>query len=391
MKIDKEKLVEFCRALIRIPSPAGKEKDAVRRAQEEMQELGFEDVELDEFGSVVGVLRCGPGPVAVFDAHIDTVGVEPINEWSRDPFGAWIEEGRLYGRGAVDMKGPTAAMVHGLASLIEERESLGGTVIASVSTLEELAEGVALGSVLNRFEPDFVVICEPSNMELIRGQRGRVELAFTTYGEPAHSSTPELGVDAVAKMMKLIARVDAMELPVHPFLGRGVQALTDIISTPYPAQSTVPAKCRATFDRRLVVGENESSIARETHDVIEAAKNEDNQLVATTEIVTAEIKAYTGHKFDFSKFIPAWETEADSDIVTAAARGLEAAGLLPGPPDYYRFCTNGSWACVHAGLPTIGYGPGNAALAHRVDEYTEIDQLEAAATGYAAIAKKLIG
>ena len=391
MKIDDEKLIEFCRALVRIPSPAGKEKDAIRRAQEEMLALGFEEVELDEFGSVVGVLRCGPGPVAVFDAHIDTVGVEPVNEWTRDPFGGWVEDGRLYGRGSVDMKGSAAAMLHGLASLMEERERLGGTLIASISTLEEIAEGVALGAVLDRFEPDFVVICEPSNMELIRGQRGRVELAFTTYGEPAHSSTPELGVDAVAKMMKLITRIDAMELPTHPFLGSGVQALTDIISTPYPAQSTVPAKCRATFDRRLVVGENESSIARETHDVIEAAKGEDDQMVATTEIVTAEYKAYTGHKFSFSKFIPAWETAADSAIVAAAARGLEAAGLLPGPPDYYRFCTNGSWACVHAGLPTIGYGPGNAALAHRVDEYAEIEQLRAAARGYAAIAGELLG
>jgi putative selenium metabolism hydrolase len=387
--IDKEKLVEFCRDLIQIPSPPGKEKEAVRRAQEEMLALGFDDCDCDDYGNVLGIIRNGEGPVIVFDAHVDTVGAEPIEEWAHDPFGGWIEEDRIFGRGATDMKGSAAAIVYGLATLLEQRKQFSGTVIACLSTLEEVCEGVALGHVIENFNPDYIVIGEASDLRLIRGQRGRVEIALTTQGVPAHSSTPHLGVDAVAKMATLIGMMNEMQLPSHDFLGSGVQALTDIISSPYPAQSTVPAKCRTTFDRRLVVGEDESSIAAELHDMIEKAKAADPEINATAEIVTIDCQAYTDHKFSFRKFIPAWEMPEDHEFVRAAAGALESAGLGAHPPDYYRFCTNGSWACVHAGLPTVGFGPGNPGMAHRVDEYVEINQLEAAARGYAAMALEI--
>ena len=391
MIVDKENLVEFCRDLIRIPSQAGREKEVVRRAQEELLRLGFDDCRCDDFGSVVGVVRGGAGPTVLIDAHLDTVGAEPIREWTHDPFGAWLEEGRLYGRGAADMKGPAAAIVYGAATLLEGKENLKGTVIVSLSTLEELCEGAALGRIIEDYGPDCIVIGEPSNLRLVRGQRGRAEIALTTYGVPAHSSTPQLGVDAVEKMTALLRKMSEAKLPTHPFLGTGVQALTDIISDPYPAQSTVPSRCRATFDRRLVVGEDESSIAADLHDLIEAATKADPALQATAEIVSAECRAYTGHSFTFRKFIPAWEMPEDHELVRAAAGALEGAGFGSEPPTYYRFCTNGSWACVHAGLPTIGFGPASADMAHCVDEYVEIEQLEAAARGYAAIAMELLG
>jgi len=349
MKIDREKLVEFCCDLIRIPSQPGKEKEAARRAQKELLSLGFDDCDCDDFGSVLGIIRNGDGPTVILDAHLDTVGVDPMAEWSHDPFGGWLEEGRIYGRGAVDMKGPAAAIVYGIASLQERRDSFKGNVIVSLSTLEEVCEGVALGHVIENHGADYVIIGEASNLKLVRGQRGRVEIALTAHGLPAHSSTPQLGVDAVEKMMTLIGLMKQMDLPTHAFLGSGVQALTDIISTPYPAQSTVPSECRATFDRRLVVGEDEKSIARELHDLIEKAKDADPEMEASAAIVSIECEAYTGHRFHFHKFIPAWETPADSEIVAVAGGALEAAGLNPYPHDYYRFCTNGSWSCVACG------------------------------------------
>lgn len=391
MQINKEGLVEFCRDLIRIPSQSGKEKAVIHRAREEFLRLGCEECEYDEFGSLVGVIRNGPGPKVILDAHMDTVGVEPLSEWARDPFGAWVEDGRIYGRGAVDMKGAAAAIVYGIASLMDHLDSFSGTVIVSLSTLEELCEGVALGNVIKTHGADFVIIGEPSSLQLARGQRGRVEIALTTTGTPAHSSTPHLGVDAVAKMMNLVRLMNEIELPTHSFLGTGVQALTDIISSPYPAQSMVPSRCRATFDRRLVVGEDESSIAGELHDLIEEARKADPDLHASAEIVAARCSAYTGHSFTFRKFIPAWEMPEDDHLVATAAGALESVGLGGQTPTYYRFCTNGSYSCVHEGIPTIGFGPGDAELAHSIEEHIPIDELEAGAKGYAAIVLELLG
>ena len=390
MNVDKENLVEFCRDLIRIPSQTGREKEVVRRAQEELLRLGFDDCRCDDFGSVVGIVRGGSGPKVLLDAHLDTVGVEPISKWTHDPFGAWLEEGRLYGRGAADMKGPAAAVVYGAAALLQEKENLKGTVIVSLSTLEELCEGAALGRIIEDYRPDYIVIGEPSNLRLVRGQRGRAEIALTTYGVPAHSSTPQLGVDAVEKMTALLRMMSEAKLPTHPFLGTGVQALTDIISDPYPTQSTVPSRCRATFDRRLVVGEDESSIAAELHDLIETAKHADPALQATAEIVSAECRAYTGHSFTFRKFIPAWEMPADHELVRAAASPREGAGHGGEPPTHNRFFPNGSGGGVHAGQPPLGFGPADPHFAHSIDEYIEIEQLEAAAGGYAAIAMELL-
>ena len=390
MKIDINRLIEFCRDIIRIPSRAGHEKAVAQRCREELQLLGFDDCDCDEFGSVVGLIRNGPGSIILFDAHIDTVGVDPINEWSHDPFGAWIEEGKIYGRGAADMKGPAAAVVYGLASLMDLRDSFSGTVIACLSTLEEACEGIALGHILDTYGADFVVVGEPSGNRLVRGQRGRAELVLSTYGKPAHSSTPHLGTDAVEKMIIIINLMRKMELPSHPFLGTGVQALTDIISSPYPAQSMVPSQCRATFDRRLVVGESEASIAAQLHDMIEAAKADDSEIVATAEIAVAEFTAYTGHSFTFRKLIPAWEMPEEHELVRGTARALQTAGVSSDVPTFYKFCTNASWACVHAGKPTIGFGPGSADQAHSVDEFIEIEELVAGAKGYAAIALEML-
>ena len=247
---NKDGLIGFCQDIIRIPSFAGKEKEVIQRAYQELLKLNFDRVEIDDFGSVVGILRNGDGPTVIFDAHMDTVGVEPVSDWSVDPFGAEVRDDKIYGRGAMDMKGPASAMVYGLSALINNREAFRGTVIASLTTLEEISEAVALAHVIDQFGADIIVICEATNLRLARAQRGRAEIALTTHGVPSHSSTPQFGIDAVQKMTTLIERMNALPMPTHPFLGSGVQALTDIISKPYPAISTIPYECRVTYDHR---------------------------------------------------------------------------------------------------------------------------------------------
>lgn len=384
-----EDLINFCRDLIKIPSLAGNEKGVIRRAREELSRLNFDKIEVDEFGSLVGVIKNGNGPTVIFDAHMDTVGVEPINEWSFDPFGGWLEDDKIYGRGAIDMKGPAAAIAYGLSELLSDRNSFRGTVIASLSTLEEVSEGVALANIIDKYGADFIVICEATNLQLVRAQRGRAELALTTLGVPTHSSTPHFGVDAVSKMMTIISFMNQMPMPKHPFLGSGVQALTDIISTPYPATSIVPFECRATYDRRLLIGETEESVMAEIEEMIRSARGKDPEIKVKAQVVNASYAAYTGKEFEFKKFLPAWEMPEDHPIVVSAHEALKDESIGGGNISHYCFCTNGSLPDRHLGIPTIGFGPGSEDLAHRKDEYILVNDLLEGARGYTALAKAL--
>ena len=178
--------------------------------------------------------------------------------WQHDPFGAEIEDGFIYGRGAADMKGALAAMIHAAANV--DRSKLRGRVVVTATVMEENLEGAALKAVMDAIPPDFVVIGEATELRLVRGGRGRAEIHLETIGRPAHSSTPHLGRNAVLDMLPVIQAIAKLPLPVDPFLGPGVLALTDIISDPYPAYSVIPSRCRVTYDRRLLAGETEADV-----------------------------------------------------------------------------------------------------------------------------------
>lgn len=390
MENNNSELIRFCQEIIRIPSQPCKERLVAKRVFAEMESLGYHSVNIDEYGSVVGVISKGDGPVVVVDAHMDTVGVEPIKDWDFDPYGAWIEQECIYGRGAIDMKGPAAAVVHGLATLISEDEDFAGTVVASLSTMEEKCEGIALANVLDQYQADYLVIAEPTNLDLARAQKGRAELAVTTHGLTTHSSTPHYGIDAVKKMMKLIDSIEKMPLPDHSFLGKGVIALTDIISEPYPAISMVPFRCTATFDRRLISGETEESVLKEINVLIDELAGNDKDFKAEAEIARDSFTAYTEKSFEFKKFLKSWELEEDHEAVVATLAALTTE--LGKSPELtsYNFCTNGSLPERHQGIPTIGFGPGQEELAHRQNEHIRIKDLEAGARCYPALVKALL-
>jgi len=158
------------------------------------------------------------------------------------------------------MKGSAAAMVYAAASLIPDKSRLAGTIHISTTVVEEIIEGVALGAVMARVLPDWVVIGESTDLNLNRGQRGRGEVELITVGRPAHSSNPQVGVNAAKKMFRLLAEIEKLPLPQSEFLGSAILELTDIMSLPYPGASVIPDRCKATLDRRLLVGETEEGV-----------------------------------------------------------------------------------------------------------------------------------
>lgn len=373
--MDTARLEAFTLDLVRTPSPSGREGDVAALVRAEMERLGY-DVEVDELGNVVGTLDAGPGPCVLFDAHMDTVGVTDPGAWSADPAGE-LRDGRLYGRGSTDMKGPLAALIHGAAAAPPRS----GRVVVSASIAEEMIEGFATVAVARRARPDVAVICEPSSRRVVVGQRGRAELIVEVDGRPSHSSRPDLGVNAVDAMADVLRAARELELPSHPQLGQAILVATDVISRPFPALSVLPDRCTVTFDRRTLPGEGEAEVLEPLRAAVDAAVAP-HGATGRVEIGVDRFDAYTGAPVEAPNFAPAWYTGADAPVARAA---LDALGAEPG---LWVFCTNGS-ATAALGIATIGYGPGDETLAHRVDEHIELAELHAGARGYAALAAAL--
>jgi putative selenium metabolism hydrolase len=340
---------------------------------------------IDDWGNVIGVLSGHQGPVVLFDAHMDTVGVGNRDQWHHSPEGE-VLEGRLYGRGAVDMKGALAAMVHGVASLHDV--CLPGTVIVCASVAEEWIEGAALIHVCKEVLPDYVIIGEATNLSLAIAQRGRAKVVIDIDGVPAHSSRPHLGVNAAELMVDVVQTLRKLKMPRSPFVGSGLLVLTDLVSSPTPSLSTIPSKCRATYDRRLIPGEQPNSVLGSIRDAVNKV------LVGTrahwsVNVARETVKTHTGVYFTREQWAPAWEVISDTDYVTASLSALSRVDLFP-KVSTYSFCTNGSGSAGVLNIPTLGFGPGDPDLAHQIDESVSIDDLVRAARGYGALAREMM-
>ncbi|MCS5688863.1 MAG: M20/M25/M40 family metallo-hydrolase, partial [Acidimicrobiales bacterium] len=188
-----QSLIDFTCALVRLESILGNERAVAECVCQEMGRLRFDHVEIDEIGNAVGIVRgLHDGPRVLLDAHMDTVDVVPVNAWAHQPLAAEVDNGCIWGRGSSDMKGALAAMIHAGGGL--DRANLAGTVIVSASVGEESIDGAALRTVMDRHTPDFVVIGEASNLNLVRAGRGRAEFTIETIGKPAHASDPGAGI-----------------------------------------------------------------------------------------------------------------------------------------------------------------------------------------------------
>lgn len=379
------KLVELTCRLVREPSVLGDEAGAARVLLAALEEWNFDSCAIDEAGNVWG-LREGsaPGPTLLLDGHLDTVGVDPVEAWNYPPFGASLEDQRVYGRGTSDMKGALAAMVVGIGGL--PRTALRGRVIVCGSLGEETTEGTALRPVLDRFRPDAVIVGEATDLAVATAGRGRAEYLLTVHGRPAHASTPAQGINAIELMSRVVLELQNLALPVHPVAGPAAWCVTDVISSPYPAQSVVPCRCRATLERRLLPGETRPGVEAEVQEMLAFAGIGEY----TLELGRADYTTWTGRQLSAAKWYPPWMLDPSDGLLRAAQRGLESAGL-PFRTTAYRFCTNAAETAGVRGIPTLGLGPSREQLAHVVDEYVEVEDLCQAALAYRMVAVEVLG
>lgn len=393
--LDREKqneLTVLCRELIRRRSYSGEEKEIADFLKAYYLSAGFDRAETDGYGNLIARIRGDrPGRCILFDGHIDTVPVGRREDWTHDPFAGQTENGRLYGRGAADMKGAVAAFSFAAKEFIAAHgHGFAGELCLAGIVHEECFEGISARAVSEAVKPDLVIIGEASERNLKCSQRGRAEIVLETFGVPCHSSNPEKGINAVYAICRIIEEFRRLEPVKNPEMaGDGIMELTDIRSSPYPGASVVPEYCRATYDRRLLVGETRESVLAPLQAILDRLQKEDPTLRASVSFSEGKEQCYTGKTIASDRFFPGWRIDKKADYVQKIRQKICEKGYAPELTGY-SFCTNGSHYAGEAGIPCIGIGPSREDLAHTVDEYTELSDLYAIADYYTAVMEAML-
>lgn len=376
----REDIVQFLRELCSIPSYDSEIRAVGERVQAEMEKLGFDEVWWDQMGNVVG--RIGDGPIKLmYDTHIDTVGIGDPEEWEWDPFEGKIEDGVFYARGASDEKNSTPGMVYGLA-FAKELGLLDGVTAYVFGNMEERNDGIAPHALVEveGLKPDYVVIGEPTKLQVYRGHKGRVEMKVVAKGKSAHAASNFMGDNAIYKLVPIVDAISKLEpeLGDDPFLGHGRITVTHM-EVQTPSLNAVPDEATAYIDQRITFGED-------PQDALQRIKNligERDDIEAS--ILYDEEPSYTGFKFGSDKIYPAWALEEDDPFVQAGIKAGEAAfGQAPNTGKW-DFSTNGIYWRGKAGIPSIGYGPGDEIHAHTVLDQVVLDDVVKSTEWYAVL------
>jgi putative selenium metabolism hydrolase len=372
--------------LVKIKSLSMHEREVQIELKRQMEEAGFGEVFTDGMGNVIGRIGHGKKILAI-DGHMDTVDLGAAQNWSFDPLGGVIQDGFVHGRGSVDQKGGPAAFVTSGRILKELGFDKDITVYFTGSVIEEDCDGLCWKYIIeeDRIRPDMVIITEPTNLNLYRGQRGRMEMEVHFYGRSSHGSAPERGINAIYMASGVALGIEKLNerLASDDFLGKGSVTITEIISGS-PSLCAVSDYARLHLDRRLTAGETKETAVREIEWLIKG-------LNAKVELLNFSGTAYTGLEYGMEKYYPTWKMPEEHEAVQ---KGIKAFTNLFGRKpvvDKWTFSTNGIMTCGTYGIPTIGFGPGNEVLAHAPDEKVPVSDLVAASSFYAACAYVFAG
>ncbi len=378
-----EAITGFLRDICAIPSVESQIGPVGERIQAEMRRLGYDEVRFDRMGNTLG--RIGNGPrVIVFDSHIDTVGIGDPAQWAWDPFQGKIEDGCLYARGACDEKGSTPGMVYGLA-IARDLGLLDGYTAYYFGNMEEWCDGIAPNAFVEvdpGVRPDFVVIGEPTKMNVYRGHKGRLEMRVVAKGRSAHAASNHLGDNAIYKLLPVIAGIRDLEpqLGDHPFLGHGKITVSDMrVQT--PSINAVPDEAVIYIDRRMTFGEAKEQVLAQ----VAALIPEDQRDNITLEELFYDEPSYTGFVFPVDKYFPAWALDEAHPLVLAGQTARQLTGLPDAPSGKWNFSTNGIYWMGKAGIPAIGFGPGDEETAHTVRDCVPLADVVKAAEFYALL------
>jgi len=370
--------------LVKIKSVSTSEKAVAAELKRQMEEAGFDEVKIDGLGNVIGRIGNGKTIIAL-DGHIDTVDFGNMNNWNFDPLSGEIEDGFVKGRGSVDQKGGPAAFVTAGKIIKELGIDKDVTVYFTGTVMEEDCDGLCWKYIVEEdgIEPDFVISTEPTNLNIYRGQRGRMEIEISFRGISSHGSAPERGKNAIYMASKICLELEKLnnKLKFDEFLGKGSLTVTEFVSGS-PSLCAVADFAKIHIDRRLTWGETKESAVAEIENLI-------TDMDAKVSVLHYEETAYTGLRYGMEKYYPTWKIDENSTIVKTAVSAFTELFNKKPLIDKWTFSTNGVTINGYYGIPVIGFGPGNEVFAHAPNEKVPVSDLVAASAFYAAFIYKV--
>ncbi len=378
----KEDMTQFLRDMIAIPSESCDEEKVILRIKEEMEKVGFDKVEIDPMGNILGYIGTGKHLIAM-DAHIDTVGVGEIKNWTHDPYQGHVEGDLIFGRGGSDQSGGMASMVYA-AKIIKDLDLEDDyTLLVTGTVQEEDCDGLCWQYIIqeSKIVPEFVVITEPTSLNIYRGHRGRMEIRVDVTGISCHGSAPERGDNAIFKMAPILLELEQLhpKLLHNDFLGKGSLTVSEIFYSS-PSRCAVADGCSISIDRRLTDGETYESALEEIRN-LESVKMAN----ATVSMYDYDRASYTGLVYPTKSYFPTWVLPEDHKVCTSTVDAYK--GLFEKEPlvDKWTFSTNAVSIMGRYNIPCIGFGPGHEDQAHAPNERTWKSELVKASAMYATI------
>ena len=417
----KDDMVRFLRKMISYPGESCEEKEVIACIKAEMERLGYDRVEVDGLGNVIGWMGEG-GKIIAIDSHVDTVGIGNRENWTHDPYEGYETDEIIYGRGASDQEGGLASAVYGVRIMKDLGLIPGGYRIMVVGSVqEEDCDGMCWQYIVNKdgIRPEFVISTEPTDGGIYRGQRGRMEIRVDVRGVSCHGSAPERGDNAIYKMADILQDIRALNNngceestgirglvkmldpkynPDHyedaRFLGRGSCTVSQIYFTS-PSRCAVADSCSISVDRRMTAGETWESCLDEIRNLPAVKKYGEDVQVS---MYMYDRPSWTGEVYGTEAYFPTWINREDAAHVKAlvdahvALFGDERIGAPSsmatrrGRPltDKWTFSTNGVAIQGRYGIPCVGFGPGAESQAHAPNEITWKQDLVTCAALYAA-------
>lgn len=416
----KSDMTAFLRDLIKVHGESTEEEKTARRILAEMEKLGFDKAWIDKQGNVLGEMGTGATQVG-FDAHIDTVGIGNIENWTFDPFDGFEDEVTIGGRGTSDQLGGIVSAVYG-AKIMKDLGLLTDKyrVLVAGTVQEEDCDGNCWLYMIEQenIRPEFVVSTEPTDGGIYRGQRGRMEIRVDVAGVSCHGSAPERGDNAIYKMAEILKEIEALnENPAEGveikglvkmldekynpewkeanFLGRGTVTTSQIFYTS-PSRCAVADSCSISLDRRMTAGETWESCIQEIADLPAAKKHN-----AKVTMYKYSRPSWTGLSYEQDAYFPTWVIPEDHPVTKAleeaymglygdkrfapaAEKEQEKRAARP-LTDKWTFSTNGVAIMGRHNIPVIGLGPGAEDQAHAPNEITWKSDLVQCAAVYAAL------
>ncbi len=394
--IDDEQLIDWVQALTRIPSVWRPEEGegelaAARWVEQQCRAIGLETHFTEVVPgrpNVIAIHKMADGPTLMFEGHTDVVTEGDPTAWTDPPFSATIRDGRIYGRGANDMKAGVVCTLIATKAIMESGVTLGGSLLLGIVCDEE-GQMIGIKDFVEQGwadQVDAAIICEPEENHLCICQKGVMWLHIVIHGEMAHGAMPLTGVNSAYPMARFLSKVEQLEAAQiathgrHLYLGQPSITPT-ILASPLrgqgePQNNVMPGASEVILDCRLIPGQNPEALAGAIEALASAVAATDSRLRYTCTVL--EVRHPT-------------QTDPAHPVVTTLASAYHD---LTGQPPIYGGVpgsTDGTILNARKGIPIVTCGPGDIYIPHHIDEWVSIDEIKVAARLYVVAAMRYLG